>query len=621
MLVLEKQKRLASTNFRSGGRTSRTSMIDKIDYDEDGSLSYNECIQHIRYTLADMCLKNVTDRFSIFRLINRAVFLFQEPLCFAICRRTNEGFLFDQNTIRDPLFEGNFWSVLENRFDYCKSTRIIKYDDVKEYVVSLFDTSFGIVAFRVSAGKDANFKYQNLSYDPVRSDDEEVGRTLRNIFKPFGLALRDIGVHQHLESIFAQLFESATRIKAFLDDPKEHPISGEGLNLMRRYEYKEGGSFIAYDYQSIEEIVQHEVSKLENSPAIMKGESLPNILIMRKRFNRKSRRFDAYHYGIDFFLSSTQRRCFLSVIKLLDRKRLMPFRGHSDIEEWFWRTASLSSGEELLEALNAPLSNNVRLFPEYSLSSGAAIIMDEPFQRRNLGWIKVGISRQEREVELRRLVVLHYLLQIMAPEVVNPSLLTLPIRVSGATWMAASFIVSGGAPGSGRRGVAPSEEFQRRFLIYHSLMRDFESRLRRKSKDAYIRSVYDVFKQYVDQKMSGASRRRASHVPVLGQSDFREINDRLQALCRVYPYDMIVFGEHEQFKELPEERVGHLGEACDVDFAILDGNPFFDRLRLRPFLNREDVRRRIRDMVNAELGHKNSKSLKLVEIQKQVTTS
>lgn len=279
-------------------------------------------------------------------------------------------------------------------------------------------------------------------------------------------------------------------------------------------------------------------------------------------------------------------------------------------EKWFWAAVKRGRIEELLGVLDTPLSRGVRLFPEYALMSGAAIINVNPFARSDVGWIKGALDPDEREHEFRRLAVLHYLLQLMAPGVPQPSLLTLPLRVSGATWMSATFVVSG-VPDAGGVGVdsleAPivdSDEFQKRFLIYHSLTREFESRLRRKSKEAYIQAVYDIFIKYVDERRRAAGRAKAEQGIDLHPDDFKALNDRMTALSRLYPFDTIHFGAEGSLSNIEQYRAGGLGEACNCEFGILDRNPFFDRLRLRSFLDRDEVLRRLRDLINAEIGLK-----------------
>src|SRR3954467_5242417 len=49
-------------------------------------------------------------------------------------------------------------------------------------------------------------------------------------------------------------------------------------------------------------------------------------------------------------------------------------------------------------------------------------------------------------------------------------------------------------------GIVNADEFERRFLFYHSLMRDFETRIRRKSKQRYLWAVSQILSKRVKQR-------------------------------------------------------------------------------------------------------------------------
>jgi len=84
------------------------------DPERDGTMSLSERIEHVRFTLADMCLEKNADRFSFFRLLNRVIFLFQKPLIFAICRKSDEthGYIVDRYTHGDPFYLDQFKAAL-----------------------------------------------------------------------------------------------------------------------------------------------------------------------------------------------------------------------------------------------------------------------------------------------------------------------------------------------------------------------------------------------------------------------------------------------------------------------------------------------------------------------------
>ncbi len=594
-------------------------------------MSLSERIEHVRFTLADMCLEKNADRFSFFRLLNRVIFLFQKPLIFAICRKSDEthGYIVDRHTHGDPLYLDEFEGALR-RLGMKSDFSDVPEEAVEPYAVRLFHSSFFVIPFDVIRNPQADFRKQNVEFEPI-SRSSTVGRVLERVFRPFGAALCELGIEEHIEKNFQEIFEATALIQAYQDDPRKYPADRETQSLMTRYERRprkvnvrqlaqgemrivprrgaetiDAQAEVRADFTSLDDLLEAETGLIVSSPALRRpGGQISNLLISRKKFDRTDLRFGAYFYGIDFFLSREQRQQFRFCCQTIDRKSLTPFP-NVDADRWFWENVDSARYRHLIASLRVPLSSNVRLFPEYVLMSGASILNVDPFSRGDLGWIADSATDEEREKELRRFAILHYLLQMMAPGARRPSLLTLPIRVSGATWMAATIVVDGAASdGDPEADIVSSSEFQSRFLIYHSMMRDFENRIRRKSKAAYLQCVYDVFAHQVAvmRDRNGQSR---SNAPIESGDfefpDFEALLDKTMGLARLYPYDLVVFSLGETLGRFSELRAESLGYACKVDFGIYDGNPFFDRLRLRNFLDRKDVRRQLRNLVNAQLG-------------------
>lgn len=584
------------------------------DTDYQGDLSYDTRLKHIRFTLADICVKSDRTSFSFFRILNRAIILFQEPLCFAICRLRSANFELAGNTIGDPLYRNEFEQSLENLgFDLKTGKAPVK--KLAEFAIPLLassqvpTTDFHILAFKIDRSPaKADQRKQKITYLPIRKSDH-VGLVLSDIFRPFGKALRTLGVDAELQNHFEQIVAASKVIQARMDDPGPNPATAEVLSVMKRYEHKaltkapnqnvpEGRA----DFISLDELLQREVEEPLGSPLLYRsGQAQPqvaNLILSRKRFDRQDVRFGAYFYSIDFFLSNDQKNQFLKCAATIDPDSVVAF-SDAPTRQWFWKTARSKHPVELLDALSKPMSKGVRLFPEYVLMSGAAIINKNPFERGDIGWMDNALTLEERQQELRRIAVLHYLLQFMSPGVTSPSLLTLPLRVSGATWMAATFVVSGEPDPAEIGPICTSEEFQKRFLIYHSLMRSFESRLRRKSKEAYIKAVFDIFALHIDRKRKAAGGGTKN---VTISPDYKELVMELTALSRVYPYDTIHFGPDAVLQNSREYAAASLGQACKVDFGIRNGNPFFDRSQLRSFLDPSEVREQLRDLIHAEVG-------------------
>ena len=596
-----------------------------VEIGEDHSdVSYSERVELVRASLADICLRDYRERFGFYRVLNRMIILFQEPLCFAICYRSQDeyGYTIDRNTIRDPLFESQFEACIKRELGYSEDTKTIPEDVAKEFLVPIFKTDYFIISFRVERDPNAQFSKQVVQYRPIKVSDP-IGSVLADVFDQFGRSLRRLGVQKVLQENFAKLFDVSSYMAAIADDPRKEDCAATDLDrsviaLYARGKEEQLGS---PSCKTVEDVLETETDLILGSPLLVAHDAyVSNLLVVRKCFDRENVRFGSYFYGIHAFLSKRQKEQFsssLSRFTMEERDNFIPFpnvRGDAKYRLWFWKKVDEGDTQELLAILESPLSRGARLFPEYVLMSGAAIINIDPFSRGDIGWMDEGLAPEDADNEFKRFVVLHYLLQMMAPGVAKPSLLTLPLRVSGATWMTATVVVSGEVDSASSGCVAPSEEFIKRYFMYHSLMRDLETRLRRKTKDTYVEAVYDVFVRHL-REQAGPGLGAGKGVK-LELSDYRKINAKLTALARLYPFDMIHLGSLEDGPQAYQEYdVESLGSACNTAIGVYDGNPFYDRLKLQNFLTREDVGKRLRGFVNAELGlgqARRDQTLKLV---------
>jgi hypothetical protein len=598
---------------------------------DDDAMPLRERIEHIRFTLADMCLEKSTDRFSFFRLLNRVVFFFQEPLIFAICRKSpnSDGYVVDRHTHGDPLYRDEFEAALQS-LQMKQDLADVPEVAIAPYAIQLFKSSFFIIPFEIDRNLKANFVRQRVKFVPVKRD-AEVSRILQRIFRPFGSALSSLEIEAHIENNFQSIFQNSAQIEAYLDDPRKDPANRQTLKVMARYEKRHKQNKIApiaqgelalkrtqdfesgeetleprADFTCLEELLESEMALIASSPALYSGKSqVSNILISRKKFDRSDLRFDSYFYSIDLFISREQTQQFRICCQTVERENLQAFND-KEADDWYWACVDEGKTRTLLSMLRVPMSKHCRLFSEYSLMSGASIINVDPFSRGDIGWVDDTATDEQRSQELKRFVVLHYLLQMMSPNAKVPSLLTLPIRVSGATWMAATIVVDGSCSEEEPFDkIVSSSEFQKRFLVYHSMMRDFENRLRRKSKSAYLQCIYSVFSEQVAEMRQRRGQSRSGE-PIdrndFSEEDFDVLVNKTLSLARLYPYDLIVFSRGGALERIPDMRSDNLGHACNVDFGIYDGNPYFDRLKLRQFLDRTEVKRLLRNMVNAQLG-------------------
>ena len=255
----------------------------------------------------------------------------------------------------------------------------------------------------------------------------------------------------------------------------------------------------------------------------------------------------------------------------------------------------------------------MRLLSEYAFTSGAAILNRNPFQKGDIGWIK-DYPDHATPSEVRRLCILHYMLQMMYrgdPRQGVPSVLSIPISVGGASWLTALIVVDGkNDEALSGAFVVDSSEFQSRFLIYHSLLRDFEADLRKRSKDAYVRSIARAFIEIVERRdqIDNKSRRSGKTITLRadslsGPNDFDDLDDWMLALCRIYPYDLVFFSNEENRPPSHAVQIRSLGDACAVNIGMRVGwNPYFDRFPIYPVLNPDQVSQQMRDTINATVG-------------------
>ena len=596
--------------------------------------TFHDCVTHIRSTLADLCVREYNDKFSFFRFLNRATFLFNTPLCFAVCERLPDGrFLLvdDKHTVRDPLFEDIFHCTLRRTLKVYSSTFSINTDS-SQYLIRLFSTDYYVIPFIFDLLDNKPFQRKNVRFIPI-TNNHPVGEVLTRIFQPFGTTLHQLGVERRLRANFEQLIRKNLHIPALTDDPRDCPATSHDRAVIHRYA---GPAVSTSDIQSspfstLSFVLNNEINALLGSCAITPSVAFPavsNLLLTYKCFDRDDARFDTYYYDIKFFVSSFQRQQIHDTLLHIQRDLFLPFHDEC-ADKWFWETVDKKDADTLLRILTAPLSRYVRLFADDVLTSGAGMLCINPFSSGDLGWIDERASDFATQQELRRFAVLHYLFQSMLPEDRSPSLLTLPLRVSGATWMAATVVVSGqkAANTDVPEGVASPGEFEKRFLIYHSILRDFERRLRRKTRDAYIEAVYDLFITFLLKECRAkevlwkrTDLLESEPAEYINYCEYSKLNSQLVALCRLYPFDLIVFGPEDELRETTNDyvekvfdengkeeqnsaqEIEEIGRPCGIALGIVAHNRFFDRLNLRAFLDRAKVGRRLRDLVNAEIG-------------------
>jgi hypothetical protein len=573
-----------------------------------GRSSYEMRLEEIRSSLADICVRVRWDSFSVYRLLNRVLFMIQAPLAFAICRcePATDFAVLDHRTVNDPLFEAEFMKALEG-VGFNVDDKRAAFSQIQDSAIRIFTTHYYIIPFKVERLSEPKCTMQKIAYFPL-SPDDPARHYLRDCFAPFGRCLKELRIEDHLERHFDELIKKTTILRAPYDRPDGNAPTDVDLD------YLEGPR------NRLKSLLLKEMERFEQSPILCKTPyDVPNFLLSIKSFDRRSVRFGNYFYNVSFILSDQQKERLVRFFEKKIRPHMISFSIKS-LDDWFWQHVRNSEIQELFDTLESPLSQGARTFVEYSLMSGTSIVNCDPFSRGDVGWFEAehvtdhSQREREREKALRLFVVLHYVLQAMAPGVNDPVVLTLPIRASGANWITVS-TVRGSKEDPQRPGIVDSDEFQIRFRFYHSLMREFEGRLRRKSKDYYLNEVGRIFGKAVEVRMRKPSNmtgeRREQRVN-LTDEDFLDVIDKVHTLCRVYPYEPIHFGPKGMATNIPNYEGSVLGNALQIDFGIVLRNPYFDRLQLRPFLAPEPTREKLSFLIYATVGRR--PDLKIVAV-------
>jgi hypothetical protein len=556
-----------------------------ISSDDKTYLTYDECIEHIRFTLADICVQaGWKNSVSMWRFLNRTSFLFQMPLCFAVFRLTDTGYIFERSTMRDPFYRHGFEETLQSigvRFNGTPTESA----SISPYIVRMLATDFYILALQVEGNPHKPGRRQSFTYVPLASDSV-LGRVLTRIFSPFGTPLKLMGIEEHLNQSFTHLFSSQAYIDAKHDNPTKSRITPDGIDLVDRIYGKLKG-----------QLIDLEIERILPSP-IIKRNSVSRFLLFVKTFDRTSIRFSSYFYNIRICMPQMQKQQIADGLTCAMLDSMTPFHNRK-ATEWIRDRIKANAFGEIFDVLETPLSKASRLFCEFTLLSGASMINIDPFSGGDIGWYEseYGVERRDDyNHEMRRFAALHYILLCMAgDDIARPALLTIPIRVDGTTWMCVTTIV-GMNEHPHYPGIIDAAEFEWRFLFYNSLMRDFETRLRRKTKQCYLAAVSELFSDQVR-----AASREGNGQATLEAKDYAAIASRMVDLCRLYPFRPIMFAPRQCREELCWEALP-IGDWYRVDCGIAGDNPFFDRTPLREFMQAYVVREHIMKVMNSEFG-------------------
>jgi|GEM_PF-7098193 len=572
-------------------------------------------VDHIRLTLADICIRGNWDDISLIRFLNHTSFLMRQPVRFLIFRSDFDGFGFSiyRHSTDDPFHHTAFMHAIKTSlFD---AFNRLDAGRCRSYAIRLFSTNIYLIVFVETKELGAPSSQRSVRYLPCNVD-HDVFNFYQRCFEKFKPALGSLGINTHISRHVEDLYEHNEHLPAKGDNPAVIPFDDESLHRLVGNAYARMQSTLL---ESIEAIKDNVLARRNNF-------GVPNYLVSVKIFNRSDSRFGCYFFNSKVCLSGAQQFTIaLQLSSIATRKSHIPYP-LPDFEDWFWRAARTPFGrKEIFRLVAQAPSQGTRLFVDGPLISGTISVDTDVFSQGDIGWFegsylsKTSSPTKESQKEHRRFCALHHILQLMAPDPECRTLLTFPVRVSGSTWITITTVTNNG------RGdtdfLVNEAEFQRRFLLYHSIIRRLEDRIRQRMRDTYLRFCAETFGTRLGRSLNRQKndymecwRARKTGFFAVGpeNADFDaskenafclnddEIQESLRrsiAICRVFPFSPVFFGPKEYLDELSDAITGELDDRSSIWYGMVKSNPFFDRLRMRQFISAEQASRVLEPVV------------------------
>lgn len=615
----------------------RSQMSDTSQNDRDGSkhgedadhLSIETRLTLVRQSIIETAINHSADRITIFRLINRVIFAFNGPIVFAFIQRLDRHYELVFESTYDPLNTDAFYAALHRIGFRGGSINVRSAEPIKSSFVQIFDTDYYLLPLTTSYTNGRTpFRQSELIFK-VLPPQSTAHQFLSRAFKPFGPSLASLKLGRDFKKHLAELVDRSAPTRAKYDDPNRKNKAPANLAsaLSSSVQTANGRPLSAID--KLDDMVLSEILRIADSPLLSIPQAkAPNLMVFSKRFSRQSRRFNRYFYDSHPVLPADLVQRYVDHLHDIGYEGIIPFPDDDDsTDAWFKDAIRRRAVIEISAIATSPLSTGLRLCVDFVMRTGTGLVYYNPFKDGYIGWIEEDLPEEERKQEKKRLAILHYFLQAGDPGTKNPYLLLLPIRVSGAVYMVSVSVVDGDkceafsddVEAEADAPLVSSEEFQYRTFLYHSILRHFEDRIRRRSKETYLESVADIISDVV---LTSAARHQparrlladllSDHGPQLTPQDYASLRNRLMMLCRIYPYDPIDIRtfldgqlraiEAADINGIALRRLRIAGDAQEVHFALLEGSPFYDRVQLHDFLDPDSTQRRLEDMINARFG-------------------
>ncbi|MEP3476432.1 MAG: hypothetical protein ABJN57_09455 [Hyphomicrobiales bacterium] len=601
----------------------------------------HQWIDFLRHHLADIYVRSEAD-YSPYRFVNRVSFMsLKHPIIILFHEKQGEDnpdkfeiTVDELMSAYDPAYIETFHEQLKAYGDfYLKKDkdgierRHFKLTDknIKKCLINLFGTTVHILLFE-------------LTIDRIKHNDKIVpSAEPKLIFKPLHPKLDRWKFYKYLFEPFDgqgprtklpfKLVEHYRELKNI----KVHKATEDNPTRFQPFET----DIIEACLKEVGEMIDEEYLYLCKSPMMRsfvqakeRNHTGPcNIFFVGKIFNRQTSRFkNNYKYDPYFFMGRQSEDIKRQLLKMgghkipakdlvidkikveeletLSRDDFIPY-SNAFYDEAFWRgLGNKRHIDEMIERLNNPWPDHIRLSFENNLLSGAKTILRNVFEECGLGWIdNTGLSENEENAAHMRLVELHYILQLCSPvnprEAENLTIVVDSIRVNGAVWMSACYLREniGDDP---VKGLLDQKRYDEGILITHSLIRQTVRRLRNKAASRYLKSISQIIKDIAYRK---EVKKGPNVVPMTNQrglhfmdnSILQDINKYTRSACRVYPYDHITL---ETIKKSGQTTPNSL----KFEFKV---SPFYDRLSPKSYMNYHEIVEQLFDQLQLRALEKN----------------
>lgn len=575
--------------------------------------SVRQWIDFLRFTLADIVARGEWDDFGLFRILNRIAFLSRHHLIFVVgFRKVLNGKHYEADPITsslDPVFYDLVLDALYNKgnglterrldrsqFEGAKPDKIpLKADKIEDYAIPIWgwETNQFILCYRMKPVPARPGAQPPMSLEAVPTSSA-LGQFFIEVLKPFdGKSSRSelfpfmVSHHSKLEADvgreLSQLRTASEMERATGDEPR----------ILRGDEITYLGKVLS----RVMETVDSEYQRLLKSPLVWPQRApgtyrplIPNMMFISKTFDQQFVRYRHYRYDARAMISKTQADLILKALEKADRDDYIPFGTDNSTRKYddaFWdMTENPAKRHEVLNLLDGPAPAHSRSFAESVLMSGTALIKPGIFKRSAVGWIDVENIEDDEHYDhaMLRICALHYILQFGSP--VRPvdaeelSLVSLPFRCAGGIWMCATYVRDNTTRGDNPpvEGLIDQQGFDANMLLYHSIFRDAERRLRRKAKNLFAKMLGETIAEEVRATKGRATRTKRGFC--LDETSLIDFKGKSALLTRIIPYEHVFITQaSEPTKSNPK---------LEMKYAI-QRNGFFDKLTLHKFLSENDA--------------------------------